>query len=151
MNYLDVYWSRINHLGENTAERIKNRNERSFQKRLDESPHTIKDLSVERGLYFEGIILSSKDKEYEKIMFLQVGNEIPIQVGDIMNWPLEDGNVEKWILIQKQRKVNGPYQTFWIIRCNYLLKWIDKLGHLQQSWSYVVSSLDSKIKGNFRT
>jgi hypothetical protein len=31
------------------------------------------------------------------------------------------------------------------------MKWIDAQGHLQQSWSYFVSSLDSKIKGNFRT
>jgi hypothetical protein len=32
-----------------------------------------------------------------------------------------------------------------------LLKWIDALGHLNQSWAYVVSSVDSKIKGNYRT
>jgi hypothetical protein len=31
------------------------------------------------------------------------------------------------------------------------MKWIDKEGHLQQSWSYFVSSLSDKIKGNFRT
>ena len=151
MNYLDVYWTRINHLGETTAERIRNRNIRSFQKRLDESPHTIKDLSVERGIFFEGIILSNKDKEHEKIMFLEVENNIPLLIGDIMNWPLETGEIEKWIIVQEQKKVNGSYRTFWIMRCNYLIKWVDENGHLQQSWCHFVSSLDSKVKGNFRT
>ena len=151
MNYLNTYFSRVNHLGETTAERIRNGGIRSFEKWLAESPHTLRNLSVERGLYFSGIILSNKDKEYQKIMFLNVANDIPIQIGDIMNWPLEDGTIEKWLLIQEEKKVNGTYRTFWIVRCNYLMKWIDKEGHLQQSWSYFVSSLSDKIKGNFRT
>ena len=78
MNYLDVYFSRINHMGDNTAERIRNSGIRSFNKWMAESPHTIRDLSVERGLYFDGIILTSKDKEYQKIMFLNVANDIAI-------------------------------------------------------------------------
>ena len=151
MNYLDVYFSRINHLGETTAERIRNGGIRSFEKWLAESPHTVRNLSVERGIYFDGIILTSKDKEYEKIMFLEVANDIPLLIGDIMNWTLENGSVEKWLLIQEEKKVNGTFKSFWIVRCNYLMKWIDAQGHLQQSWSYFVSSLDSKIKGNFRT
>lgn len=151
MNYIDAYFSRINHMGETTAERIKNGGIRSFERWMAESPHTIRNLSVERGIYFSGIILTNKDKEYEKIMFLNVANDIPIVVGDIMNWQIEDGSIEKWIIAQEEKKVNGTYKTFWIIRCNYLLKWIDSLGHLQQSWAYVVSSVDSKIKGNYRT
>lgn len=151
MNYLDVYFSRINHLGETTAERIRSGGIRSFEKWKAESPHTVKNLSVERGIFFDGIILTNKDKEYEKIMFLNVANEIPILIGDIINWTLDNGSIEKWIVIQEEKKVNGTYRTFWIVRCNYLLKWIDANGHLQSSWSYLVSSLDNKIKGNFRT
>lgn len=138
-------------MGETTAERIRSGGIRSFYKWMAESPHTINNLSVERGLYFSGIILTSKDKEYEKIMFLNVANDIPIQVGDIMNWILDDGSIEKWIIIQEEKKANGAYRTFWIVRCNYLVKWIDANGHLQKSWAYLVSSVDSKIKGNYRT
>ena len=64
MNYLDTYFSRVNHLGETTAERIRNGGIRSFYKWMAESPHTVRQLSVERGLYFDAIILTSKDKEY---------------------------------------------------------------------------------------
>lgn len=151
MSYLDVYFSRINHFGETTAERIRNGGIRSFEKWKAESPHTVMNLSVERGIYFDGIILTHKDKEYQKIMLLNVSNDTSLLVGDIMIWNLEDGTDEKWIIIQEEKKVNGTYRTFWIIRCNYLIKWIDELGHIQESWCYLVSSKDDKIKGNYRT
>ena len=144
------YFSRVFHRGESVAEVAQNTGERSFESWLASSIHTVKDLSVERGLYFSGIILTDKDKEQQKIMYLNVANNIPIVVGDIVNWQSE-GQLEKWIIFKKEKKVNGTYQTFSIIRCNYLMKWIDKEGHLQSSWSYFVSSMESKIKENFRT
>lgn len=150
MNYLDVYFSRINYFGETEAERIKNSGIVQFEKWMATSPFTVLDLSVERGIYFSGIIQTSKDKEEQKLMYLYVANDIPIKVGDIMTWRQDDGEVEKWLLLQKIHKVHGTYQTFQIIKCNYLLKWIDVSGYLQKSWAYTVSSTDNKVKGNFR-
>lgn len=151
MNYLDVYQSRINHLGHTTAERIRNAGIRSYDKWLAESPHTVRQLHAERGLYFDGIIIRHKDKEYEKIMLLHISNNTDVRIGDIIEWIQDDKTIEHWIVIQEEKKVNGTYRTFWIIRCNYMLRWVDDLGHVQESWSYVVSSVDSKIKGNYRT
>ena len=150
MNYLDVYFSRINYFGETEAERIKNSGMVQFEKWMATSPFTVLDLSVERGIYFSGIIQTSKDKEEQKLMYLYVANDIPIQVGDILTWRQDDGQVEKWLLLQKIHKVHGTYQTFQIIKCNYELKWIDTDGYLRKSWAYAVSSVDSKVKGNFR-
>ena len=149
-SYIDVYFSRVTHRGENITEVAQNTGERSFESWLSNSIHTVQDLSVERGIYFSGIILTDKDKEQQKIMYLNVANDIPIVVGDIVNWN-NQGQLGKWIIFKKEEKVNGTYQTFSIVKCNYLMKWIDRLGHLQQSWSYFVSSMDSKIKENFRT
>jgi len=33
-------------------------------------------------------------------MYLYVANDIPIVVGDILNWRQDDGKLEKWILLQ---------------------------------------------------
>ena len=151
MNYADVYFSRVFHLGESTNEIAKNSNIRSFERWLANSPFTVDDLSVERGLYFSGIIQTNKDRDEKKLMLLYVANDIPIKVGDILNWQQDDGEIEKWILLSKEQKVNGAYQTFSIIKCNYLIKWIDGDGRVKKTWSYVVSSTDDKIKGNFRT
>ena len=150
MNYLDVYFSRVNHFGETQAERIKNSGIVAFEKWMAQSPFTVTDLSVERGLYFSGIIQTSKDKEEKKLMYLYVANDIPIVVGDILTWRQDNGATEKWLLLQKVHKVHETYQTFQIIKCNYDLKWIDADGYLHRSWAYAVSSVDSKVKGNFR-
>jgi len=56
MNYLDVYFSRVNHFGETAQDRIKNTGILAFEKWMEQSPFTVTDLSVERGLYFSGII-----------------------------------------------------------------------------------------------
>ena len=150
MNYVDVYFSRVNHFGETVAERLKNSGIVAFEKWMAQSPFTVIDLSVERGLYFSGIIQTNKDKEEKKIMFLYVALDIPIRVGDILTWRQDDGTIEKWLLLQKEHKVHEQYQTFQIIKCNYNLKWIDADGYLHKSWAYAVSSVDSKVKGNFR-
>ena len=151
MNYLEVYFSRLNHMGETIGERITNGGIRSFQRWKSESPHTVTTLSVERGIFFDGIILSNKDKDYQKIMILNVSNDIPIKVGDIMNWQQDNGDLEKWLLIAEEHKVHPTYRSFNIIKCNYLIKWINAKGYIKKSWAYVLSSVDNKIKGNFRT
>lgn len=151
MSYLEVYYSRLNHMGNTTGERITNGGIRTFQRWKNESPHTISNLSVERGLYFDGIILQNKDKTYQKIMHLNVSNDISLCIGDIMNWVQPDGTLEKWLLLSEEKKVNGTYRTFDILKCNYLVKWINDKGYLQRSWAYVLSSTDEKVKGNFRT
>lgn len=150
MNYLDVYFSRVNHFGDTYAERLKNSGIVAFEKWMARSPFTVVDLSVERGYYFSGIIETSKDKEEKKLMYLYVALDIPIQVGDILTWRQDNGTIEKWLLLQKVHKVHEQYQTFQIIKCNYELKWIDADGYLHKSWAYAVSSVDSKVKGNFR-
>ena len=99
MNYLDVYFSRVNHFGETTAERIKNSGIVAFEKWMAQSPFTVTDLSVERGYYFSGIIETSKDREEKKIMYLYVSNDIPIKVGDILTWQQDNGAIEKWLLL----------------------------------------------------
>ena len=150
MNYLDVYYSRVNHFGETAVDRYKNSGIVAFEKWMAQSPFTVEDLSVERGLYFSGIIQTNKDKEESKIMYLYVANDIPIVVGDILTWRQDNGAIEKWLLLQKEHKVHESYQTFQIIKCNYELKWIDADGYLHKSWAYAVSSVDSKVKSNFR-
>ena len=150
MNYLDVYFSRVNYFGETQAERIYNSGIVAFEKWMAQSPFTVTDLSVERGLYFSGIIQTNKDKEEKKIMYLYVALDIPIKVGDILTWRQDNGVIEKWLLLQKEHKVHETYQTFQIIKCNYKLKWIDANGYLHRQWAYAVSSVDSKVKGNFR-
>lgn len=136
-------------MGNSVAEIAQKSGEHSFEVWLKESPHTVS-LSSESGVYFKGIILTNKDDPNKKIMYLNVSRKVPLHPGDIINWT-ENGAVEKWIIFRKERKVNESYQVFSMIRCNYFIKWVDVNGHIAQSWCYFVSSMDNKVKENFRT
>lgn len=144
MSYIDTYFARITHRGETKQEIAKNSGERSFDTWLKESPHTVRNLSVDRGLYFPGLILSKKDEVGRKLMTLNVACSVPVKVGDIMNW---EG--EKWILYSKERKVNEYYQVFDIIRCNCEINWVDEDGILHSAWAHFASSLERQIKEHF--
>ena len=146
-NYLETYFSRVNFLGKNVAEVATNAGIRSFEKWLSESPNVPQnELSIRDEIFFKGIILSDKDSESKKIKHLLVSLDIPIEIGDIVKW-----DDEFWLVYQKEKKVRELYQTFYIIKCNYNLKWIDDSGFLCESYCYFLSSLDTKIKENFRT
>ena len=144
-DYLSVYFSRVTHLGESVAEVVQNSGAISFKKWLAESPNAV-DLQVEDSFYFRGIILSKKQDESKLIKQLCVALTTPLKIGHIVLW-----DDEKWIVYQKERKVRETYQSFYMVRCNYLIKWVGNEGHIQKSWCYFSSSLDSKVKENFRT
>ena len=144
-NYLDVYFSRVTHYGDNVAEVAQNAGAISFNKWLSESPNAV-DLRVEDSFHFKGIILANKQDENKLTKQLCVANNVPLKIGHVVVW-----DDERWITYQKERKVRETYQTFFMVRCNYIIKWINDLGHLQKSWCHFVSSLDSKIKENFRS
>lgn len=150
MSYSDnTYFRRVNYYGKTVADVATDMGIRSFQRWLAQSPNVPKnDLTVQgrKNYFFRGIILQNKDKEHKKIMQLCVSLDTQVKVGDIINW-----DDEKWILYRKERKARQTFQSFYMIRCNYLLKWVDGQGHLQQTWCHFTSSLDSKIKENFRT
>lgn len=142
-DYIDVYFSRVNHLGSTLQERVKNSNNRSFKKWLAENPQN---LSANDKYFFQGRILSLKQSESELHKMLYVDLDIPIKIGDLIKW-----ENEYWIIYLKKRDTNEAFQTFYILRCTYKLKWVDRHGFLQSSWAHFVSSLDSKVKENFRT
>lgn len=148
INYADVYFSRVTHMGNSVADVATNTGIRSFEKWLAESPNVPKnDLKVlDKDLWFRGVILSKKDDESKHTRELHVKLETPLKVGDIIVW-----DDEKWLLYQKEHYTRQTHQTFFMVKCNYFIKWVDGQGHLQNSWCYFVSSLDSKIKENFRT
>ena len=144
-NYISTYFKRVNFHGSNIQEIAFNEEAQTFELRLKESVNTVHNLKKGK-LTFNAIITPNKDKEHKKIMILEVSNNVDVTIGDIIDW--ED---EKWIIFQKERKTRQSFQQFFMIRCNYLIKWIDLEGILRESWCHFSSSLDSKVKENFRT
>ena len=147
MKYIDVYKKRVEHLGTNPQRRAMNSGILEFNRSLYYNEHT------QRGIYkddnsvtFDGIILTNKEDDNKSTQILLTKLDVPLKPGDIIIW-----NKERWLIYQYTTSSYQPYQKFFIVRCNYEIKWVDEVGKLNQSWCYLLSSKDSKIKDNFRT
>ena len=64
MNYIDVYKSRISHLGTNYQEHAYKSGILEFRRYLKYNQHTVRDLKLDKDdSLFDGVILTDKEDE----------------------------------------------------------------------------------------
>lgn len=153
MNYIDVYKSRISHLGTNYQEHAYKSGILEFRRYLKYNQHTVRDLKLDKDdSLFDGVILTDKEDEnrVSQILLTKVVEDggLAIQQGDLIWWGEDEC---PWIIYRSTTSSYQPHQKFYMVRCNYKIKWVDEQGLLQENWAYVLGSKDSKIKDNFRT
>lgn len=153
MNYIDVYKSRISHLGTTYQEHAYKSGILEFRRYLKYNQHTEHNLTINNSNeQFSGVILTDKEDEnrVSQILLTKViedgGPEL--KQGDLIWWG-EDK--QPWLLYRSTTSSYQPHQKFYMVRCNYEVNWLDKDGMLNSSWIYLLGSKDSKIKDNFRT
>lgn len=153
MSYFDVYKKRVGHLGTTPQERAYNSGILEFRRYLKYNQHTERDLILDREqLKFDGVILTDKEDEnrVSQILLTKVIEDggPAIKQGDLVWW---GNDTNPWLVYRFTTSSYQPHQKFYMVRCNYKIKWIDKDGFLKESWIYLLGSKDSKIKDNFRT
>lgn len=146
MNYFEVYKKRASYLGTTPQERAFNSGILEFRRYLKYNQHTVRGLIREKdGTIFDGVILTDKEDENRVSQILEVELGLPLEKGDLILW-----NDEHWLIYRSTTSSYQPHQKFYMVKCNYYIKWVDK-GVLKESWVYLLGSKDSKIKDNFRT
>ena len=146
MNYFEVYKKRASHLGTTPQERAFNSGILEFRRYLKYNQHTVRGLICEKdGTVFDGVILTDKEDENRVSQILEVELGLPLEKGDLILW-----NDEHWLIYRSTTSSYQPHQKFYMVKCNYYIKWVDN-GVLKESWVYLLGSKDSKIKDNFRT
>ena len=147
MKYIDVYKKRIEHLGTNPQRRAMESGILEFGRSLRYNEHTQRGLHKDGdSLTFDGIVLTNKEDDNKSTQILLTELSVPLKCGDIVIW-----NDERWLVYQYTTSSYQPYQKFFMVRCNYEIKWVDEEGRVRKSWCYLLGSKDSKIKDNFRT
>lgn len=153
MNYIDVYKSRVSHLGTTYQEHAYKSGILEFRRYLKYNQHTEHNLTINNSNeQFSGVILTDKEDEnrVSQILLTKViedGGPV-LKPGDLIWWG-EDK--QPWLLYRSTISSYQPHQKFYMVRCNYEVNWLDKDGMLNSSWIYLLGSKDSKIKDNFRT
>lgn len=153
MNYIDVYKSRISHLGTTYQEHAYKSGILEFRRYLKYNQHTEHNLTINNSNeQFSGVILTDKEDEnrVSQILLVKVVEDggPEIKQGDLIWWG-EDK--QPWLLYRSTTSSYQPHQKFYMVRCNYEVNWLDKDGMLNSSWVYLLGSKDSKIEDNFRT
>ena len=153
MNYIDVYKSRISHLGTTYHEHAYKSGILEFRRYLKYNQHTEHNLSIDGSdSYFSGVILTDKEDEnrVSQILLTKVVEDggPKLKQGDLIWWG-EDK--QPWLLYRSTTSSYQPHQKFYMVRCNYKVNWLDEDDMLRSSWIYLLGSKDSKIKDNFRT
>ena len=153
MNYIDVYKSRVGHLGQTPQNRAYQSGILEFRRYLKYNQHTVRNLILDSSQEaFDGVILTDKEDENRVSQILLVktiedgGPEL--KQGDLIWWG-EDKN--PWLIWRSTTSSYQPHQKFYMVRCNYNIKWVDENGTVQSSWIYLLGHKDSKVKDNFRT
>lgn len=144
--YYDTYCRRVTHLGATPQKRAFNSGVLEFKRYMKYNSHTVYDLQTLEGKVFPGVILTNKQDTAEVTQQLLVSLDTDIKIGDIIKW-----DNEHWLIYKQVVSSYQPYNKFYILRCERTIKWLDLEGVLHSSYAHVVSSLESKIKDNFRT
>ena len=153
MNYIDVYKRRISHLGNNPQERAFQSGILEFRRYLKYSRETEHNLRLNDSQEtFSGVILIDKEDEnrVSQILLTKLVEDggPAIKPGDLLWWGDDSC---PWLVYLSTTSSYQPHQKLYMVRCNYLINWLDKEGFLHNSWVYLLGSKDSKIKDNFRT
>lgn len=151
MNYLDVYKARVSALGTNPQERAFNSGILEFRRYLKYNQHTVRGLKKKDSIdLFDGVILTDREDEnrVSQILLVKIVEDggPELRLGDLIQW-----NDDYWLIYRSTTSSYQPHQKFYMVKCNYFIKWVDKSGRLCSSWAYLLGSKDNKIKDNFRT
>lgn len=151
MNYLDVYKERVSSMGTNPQERAFNSGILEFRRYLKYNQHTVRGLKKKDSIdLFDGVILTDREDEnrVSQILLVKIVKDggPELRLGDLIQW-----NDDYWLIYRSTTSSYQPHQKFYMVKCNYFIKWVDKSGRLCSSWAYLLGSKDNKIKDNFRT
>lgn len=142
--YINTYLRRVNHLGRNPQERAFRSGLLEFERNLKYNEHK-ELLQRENGDELEGIILTDKQDENRVSQILCTRFKDRLAIGELIYW-----ESAPWLIWRNTISSYQPYNKYYMVKCNYEVKWVDK-GDLHKSWAYILGSKDSKIQDNFRT
>lgn len=143
-NYLDSYWYRVTKMGTDHKTREMNASKVDFEKYLLQHPSS-ETISVEEQEELASII---SDKQNENKMVKKVLTKVtsPLQPGKVMEW-----KGVKWIAYFQEKNPNESYHSHLVVACNNIIRWINQYGVIRELPCYIVGSMMSVIKNNFRT
>lgn len=131
--YYNIYRKRVGYLGHDPQQKAFHSGILEFRKNLKYSENTEKGLRTRAGKRFDGIILTDKQDENRISQILCTDIEDKLQIGDMITW-----KNAQWLIYEETVSSYQPYNKYFIVRCDWVIKWVDQEGELHQEWCYLV-------------
>lgn len=144
MTYEEVYMARVTAMGMNHKERDLNSRIRDFDELLRDHPSS-EDVFI-NDVRYRASIRSEKQDENKMTKTFLMKLQTPVAPGTIIEW-----KDRKWLVWFQEQNPNQAYLSNLAVRCNTFVKWVDEYGVENGADCYIVGSMLSVIKGNFRT
>lgn len=145
-NYYEVFQQRCYNRGLGFKSLVQRQVAYDFQRFLKSSPNTVEVKINNQGNLIKVATLSDKENDTLFRRFFLCDKNDGVKVGDFLYW---DDSI--WLVFKKEIDTIQAYDKFECLLCRHFIKWIDKMGVLQETPCYLVAQTDDKIKSNFRT
>lgn len=151
MSTIDIYRARVLARGTSVKNRIENSLELDFEDILKRTPDRIQFLYLD--VTYDGILVQPSNTQNEKkIIFSLMGRKTEIlPTGAVIT--IYDDTFQKeryWIVLNAETKSYYGYIKYKVLQLDYILKFVDDNGEIQETPAYVVGSQESELNDYFK-
>ena len=151
MSTIDIYRARVLARGTSVKNRIENSLELDFEDILKRTPDRIQFLYLD--ITYDGILVQPSNTQNEKkIIFSLMGRKTEIlPTGAVIT--IYDDTFQKeryWIVLNAETKSYYGYIKYKVLQLDYILKFVDDNGEIQETPAYVVGSQESELNDYFK-
>lgn len=151
MSTIDIYRARVLARGTSVKNRIENSLELDFEDILKRTPDRIQFLHLDTA--YDGVLVQPSNTQNEKkIIFSLMGRKTEIlPTGAVIT--IYDDTFQKdryWIVLNAETKSYYGYIKYKVLQLDYILKFVDDNGEIQETPAYVVGSQESELNDYFK-
>ena len=151
MSTIDIYRARVLARGTSIKNRIENSLELDFEDILKRTPDRIQFLYLD--VAYDGVLVQPSNTQNEKkIIFSLMGRKTEIlPTGAVIT--IYDDTFQKdryWIVLNAETKSYYGYIKYKVLQLDYILKFVDDNGEIQETPAYVVGSQESELNDYFK-
>lgn len=149
MEYLDIYYKRLNRYGIDYQSRIQNQREKVFENLLLTSIYRVDFLY--NNEWVPATLERKSQNETEIAQYLLTRVDMNIPNGTILMIKNKDEIEVPWMIYYLEDIKASGYNRYIVIKMTHFITWKDRDGIERSSWAYMYGQEDNMLKDEIRS
>ena len=149
MDYLDIYYRRLNRYGLDYQSRVQKQREENFERYLLKSVYRV-DFAY-NGEYNPGTLERYKQDETQTYGYLLTKRTLNLPAGTILMIPDKDMIEKPWMVYYLEEIKASGYNRYIVVKMTHFIKWIGRDKKEHSSWVYMYGQEDNMLKDELRS